>query len=529
MERTNLKYVFWVRILSVTFFINILITVSCGVIFLSMLKHFQVNTHINVSLNNETDHLLLYSKLTTDSAYLYATTRDLTYKKEYEHFSIDFNQSVKIIYQEISTTAESIKSKGFFNHQMQTSQLVDEAFNAIASLVEMTDQINKIEQQSFLLAIGNKTDNAVALLKSQSYAQFKAVNQENIRHIVKNVKALIEKDNEAVSLWSKMMLMTVSISTLLLVLTWYFSISAVRRWHEEQQRYEKELQKSQAELELRVDKRTKQLMHVNDQLTHLNEFLEIRVQEEVKNSREKETLLLQQSRLAAMGEMIGNIAHQWRQPINTLNLILVNLEDAYKYGDLTPDYLHQQIEKGERLVKTMSNTINDFRNFFKSSDAQEIFDLETSVRETLNIVEASFKNHQINVSILATKPLKTRGFIGQYQQVLLNILSNAKDALLERNIAHANIVITLSQEQNAAVVSIKDNAGGISPDIIEKIFDPYFTTRPQGTGIGLYMSKMIIENNMNGKLNVKNSTEGAEFIIETEITDEMLPIKPYPN
>jgi signal transduction histidine kinase len=113
--------------------------------------------------------------------------------------------------------------------------------------------------------------------------------------------------------------------------------------------------------------------------------------------------------------------------------------------------------------------------------------------------------------------------------VLLNILSNAKDALLERNITHANIIITLSQEQNAAVVSIKDNAGGISPDIIEKIFDPYFTTRPQGTGIGLYMSKMIIENNMKGKLYVKNTTEGAEFIIETEITDEMLPIKPNPN
>ena len=276
-------------------------------------------------------------------------------------------------------------------------------------------------------------------------------------------------------------------------------------------------------LEERIEDRTAKLQEMNDEFRVLNETLAESIEKEVKNSREKDGMLLQQSRLAAMGEMVGNIAHQWRQPINALNLVLINIEDAYRHNALTGDYLQQQIEKGERLVKTMSSTIDDFRNFFKSDGSQETFDIEQSIKEVLNIIEASFKNNGISVEIVVPQPVNTRGFPGQYRQVLLNIFSNAKDALLERRIANAKIVITLAQENEFAVVRVRDNAGGIKADVIEKVFDPYFTTRPQGNGIGLYMSKMIIENNMRGKLTVENTRDGAEFCIQTEISRDALP------
>ncbi|MDD5753388.1 MAG: ATP-binding protein [Methylococcales bacterium] len=386
--------------------------------------------------------------------------------------------------------------------------------------------------------------------------------------IIKNAK-----ENYRVSLPSGVMTVIVTVNATILLLTWFFAVRAIKRWADDQQLYENELTEIQRELEQRVEKRTRELSEANERLnqfnatlenwvedrTHdlwkaniefrtLNELLELRVEErtaklhemndefralnetlaesieaEVKNSRKKDALLIQQSRLAAMGEMMGNIAHQWRQPINALNLVLVNIEDAYRYNELTEEYLHQQVEKGERLVKTMSSTIDDFRNFFKSDGNQEVFDIERAIQNVLGILEASFKNNKIIVEIVTPQFVNTRGVEGQYRQTLLNILSNAKDALLERHVENAKIVITLAQENEFAVVRIGDNAGGIKDDVIEKVFDPYFTTRPEGSGIGLYMSKMIIENNMRGKLCVKNMDDGAEFVIKTEINCDVLP------
>ena len=175
------------------------------------------------------------------------------------------------------------------------------------------------------------------------------------------------------------------------------------------------------ELELLVEERTAKLQEMNDEFRVLNETLAESIEKEVKNSREKDSMLIQQSRLAAMGEMIGNIAHQWRQPINALNLVLVNIEDSYRYGELTEEHLRLQVEKGERLIQTMSNTIDDFRNFFKSDSSLETFDIEQSIRDTFNIVEASFKNNDIDVEIIVPQPIRTRGFANQYRQVLLNI------------------------------------------------------------------------------------------------------------
>ena len=250
-------------------------------------------------------------------------------------------------------------------------------------------------------------------------------------------------------------------------------------------------------------------------LHKLNETLEKRVAEEVRNNRDKDLLMIQQSRLAAMGEMIGNIAHQWRQPINALNLVLMNIGDAYQYNELTKEFLEKQINKGERLVEAMSGTIDDFRNFFKSEHERETFDVNDAVQETINIVEASCRSHNIALEVNDSTPLKIQGFPGQYRQALLNIIGNAKDAIIERKVSQGKIAISLTRQVDKVLVTISDNAGGISEEVIDKIFDPYFTTRPQGNGIGLYMTKMIVENNMHGNLKVRNSKDGAEFTIST--------------
>lgn len=275
------------------------------------------------------------------------------------------------------------------------------------------------------------------------------------------------------------------------------------------------------------------LQHINEKLTveierrknaeknlHiLNDTLEKRVADEVKKNRDKDLLLIQQSRLAAMGEMIGNIAHQWRQPINALSLVLMNIADAYHYNELTEELLNKQVNKGERLVAAMSGTIDDFRNFFKPESSQEIFDINSSVQDVINIVEASCHNNNISIEVVDGSVIKISGFPGQYRQALLNIVGNAKDALVERHCLNGKITIQISRKDKRAVVTISDNAGGIDASIIDKIFDPYFTTRHQGNGIGLYMTKMIIENNMHGELKVASTTEGAAFIIETPLLD----------
>lgn len=232
--------------------------------------------------------------------------------------------------------------------------------------------------------------------------------------------------------------------------------------------------------------------------------------------REKEKLLLQQSRNAAMGEMIGNIAHQWRQPLNTLGLSTQRLGYFFGTPSFNKELIDTSVAKSMEIIQYMSRTIDDFRDFF-SSDREKIeFRADEAVMRALSLVEASFKEHRIDVERVVNSDVKIFGFPNEYSQVLLNILINAKDAINERNIPFPRLKISIGVENGTSVVSICDNAGGIPTEIIDKIFDPYFSTKgpQQGTGVGLFMSKTIIENNMGGMLSVRNTDGGAEFRIE---------------
>ncbi len=254
-------------------------------------------------------------------------------------------------------------------------------------------------------------------------------------------------------------------------------------------------------------------INAEEALQRLNATLERRVQEETEKNRLKDHLLIQQSRLAAMGEMIGNIAHQWRQPLNALGLVLANLVDAASYQELTPEYLDSQIRTGERLIQSMSGTIDDFRHFFRPRKRPEPFSAATAINEALSLMSASFANNNIKLRLDVAEDVQIAGFANEFSQVLLNLLSNAKDAILAQHKADGLVTIRLSRDKSCANVVVADNGGGIPEDIMERIFDPYFTTREKGTGIGLYMSKMIVESSMCGSISANNMGSGVEVTI----------------
>ena len=252
-------------------------------------------------------------------------------------------------------------------------------------------------------------------------------------------------------------------------------------------------------------------------LEELNRSLEKRVADALLDLRQKDQILMQQSRQAAMGEMIGNIAHQWRQPLNMLGLIVQELPAMYKCGKLSKEYLDVDVTKAMDLINNMSKTIDDFGNFFKPDKEKVLFKVNRIVVKALSLIEQSLTLLNIKVQINETNDAVIDGYPNEYIQVLLNIINNARDAFVERKIEGRRVVtITILTENNRVVAIIADNAGGIPEEVLNKIFDPYFTTKGpnKGTGIGLYMAKNIIEKNMGGRLTVRNIKGGAEFRIE---------------
>jgi len=251
-------------------------------------------------------------------------------------------------------------------------------------------------------------------------------------------------------------------------------------------------------------------------LRKAHDELEQRVMERTAELREKDRMLLLQSRQAAMGEMIGNIAHQWRQPLNSLGCIIQSLPLMHEAGELNRSALESAEEKVMGIIFHMSQTIDDFRNYFKPDREQSLFNAFRAVSRTVSFIEDSFRSLGIAIKVNAEDSPVVNGYLNEYSQVLLNILINARDAFLERKTAEPRITIEIRAENGRSVVTIADNAGGIPEDVIDKIFDPYFTTKgpDKGTGVGLFMSKGIIEHNMGGRLTVRNTEQGAEFTIE---------------
>ena len=230
--------------------------------------------------------------------------------------------------------------------------------------------------------------------------------------------------------------------------------------------------------------------------------------------KEQENMLIQQSKMASMGEMIGIIAHQWKQPLNVLSILIQDLEDLYRYDELTTEELDDIVSTSLKEINFMASTIDDFRNFFKPSKQKTKFNLLDSILEIEKILKPQFIKYNIEVKIECDKDISILGFGNEFKQVILNIINNAKDAIEEKKLTDGFIKIKSKKENNRVILTIEDNGGGIPESILNDIFNPYITTKGEkGTGIGLYMSKMIIQN-MSANLFAKNTEYGAKFYIE---------------
>jgi len=241
------------------------------------------------------------------------------------------------------------------------------------------------------------------------------------------------------------------------------------------------------------------------------------VKDETERRMRSERALIQQSRFAAMGEMIANIAHQWRQPLNALSVVLGNIRDAQGFGENDPEALEREFATGSLLIQKMSSTINDFRDFFRPDKEPSVFSALEQVRRSIAMVEPTFAAAGIGLQVDAVEDVLLLGFPNEYSQVVLNLLTNAKQAIKERGIVQGLVTVRLERQGPRGCLTVGDNGGGVPAEVLDRIFDPYFTTREAGTGIGLYMSKQIIEVNMGGQILVENVAGGAAFTVRVPV------------
>ena len=245
--------------------------------------------------------------------------------------------------------------------------------------------------------------------------------------------------------------------------------------------------------------------------------MDAKVAEEVEKNRAKDEILSHQSKLASMGEMMGNIAHQWRQPLSALAGNIQFLKDDFEDGIIDKNFVDDFVKRNMSFINFMSKTIDDFRDFFKSDKTKKEFSILTALKQPIDILKPQFDERKILIK-QSGDDFTMFELQSELEQVILNILNNARDALLENKVESPYIKIETIKNENVGLILIEDNAGGIPQDVINKIFEPYFTTKEEGkgTGIGLYMSNRII-NNMQGKLSVSNNSNGALFEIELKI------------
>jgi C4-dicarboxylate-specific signal transduction histidine kinase len=277
------------------------------------------------------------------------------------------------------------------------------------------------------------------------------------------------------------------------------------------------------------------------ELVRLNQSLSNRVEEETLRRLQQERLLARHARLAAIGEMIGAIAHQWRQPLATLGATIQSLRMAWERQALDGPFLERAEADAQKQLYYMSDTIEDFKNFFSPEKVIESFDVKEKIHEVSLLVAAQFANSGVSLELSDDEPgfpMQVQGYQNEFKQSVLNLVSNAFDAVVAKPAPAEGagaaverrglVVISLSRVADSVVIEVRDNGCGIAPEVADKVYEPYFTSKPKGkgTGIGLYMSKLIIEESMGGTLGFTSLPDGTVFRIllpqkgrEEDVTD----------
>jgi PAS domain S-box-containing protein len=285
----------------------------------------------------------------------------------------------------------------------------------------------------------------------------------------------------------------------------------------------------EVELKKALEKKDKELLTLNKtleqrvkeqtaQLIELNQTLEHRVNEEIAKNKEKQKMLFWQSRMASLGQMLANIAHQWRQPLTELSLTMFNIKRTAKKCDLEKLDLYYKESLG--IIENMSQTIDDFSNFFNPNKPKEKFFLTNAINDSLLITKKLVQKENLNIQT-DFEDIEVFGVLNELSQVIINLIQNSSEAFKVNEIKDKKITIVIKREENYAVLQFEDNAGGAIENLLDKIFEPYFTTKHQsnGTGLGLFMSKMIIEKSLDGTIRVENIDNGLKFTIKIPLGD----------
>ncbi|MDX1808532.1 MAG: ATP-binding protein [Sulfurospirillaceae bacterium] len=371
------------------------------------------------------------------------------------------------------------------NNQATTS---DEYFLA-AKVDKKIDYIDSILTDMFILFKNDNKKQAYEILKSQLYPAVYSVNIDLTQLININLEASVqdkEKTNQVYKTTFEWIVAgtigTIFVAALIAIVI----LQNIRLLHEN--------------LANMVDEKT-------EELQELNRNLELKINQGIESSRQKDEIMIRQSRHAAMGEMIGNIAHQWRQPLNALGLVIQSFQTKKMLnGTLSEEFIDAQVKEGLMLAENMSKTIDDFRNFFNPNKQKTLFSIEKSIQKSIEIIGGYYKRDKINIILTTLNDFEIMGFPNEFSQVIINLFSNSKDALKESDLEEKLIEVVVNTDDIYGYVDVIDNGGGIKKDVLDRIFEPYFTTKHKssGTGIGLYMSQQIIEKQMNGKIVAEN-------------------------
>lgn len=277
-------------------------------------------------------------------------------------------------------------------------------------------------------------------------------------------------------------------------------------------------------LEQKVKDKTKELQE-------LNKYLETKISKEVAQNRKKDIIMFQQARFASLGEMLNNIAHQWRQPLGSITMIIQSFQTKMHVGKLTEKFVDEKVNDALLLASNMSTTLEDFKNFFSPNKTKSEFSIKNCIEHSIELSKYFLNKENIKIDLIVKKDKQITTFYNELSHTLLNIISNSKDALVSSVNKNDRIIkIIVNSKKNFVFINIIDNGGGVPDDILPKIFEPYYTTKYKsaGTGIGLYMSKQIIEKHLNGEISCKNIKlevdkkvfKGASFTITIPIFED---------
>jgi signal transduction histidine kinase len=382
-----------------------------------------------------------------------------------------------------------LKSWGLMSAKKRDDALSGDEKVLIDKIEQKIDFVDSILNTMFGLYAQNEKQSAYTILQNELYPTIYSVNIDLTQLININLEAS-KKSKENINQVYTNTFEWIVIGTIIIIfgaaLIVLIILQNIRHLHNN--------------LENMVKEKTKELQI-------LNKNLEIKIKEEVQKSREKDEIMFRQSRLAAMGEMIGNIAHQWRQPLNAISLIIQSFQTKRMLGvELSDEFINSQVEEGALLANNMSKTIDDFRNFFNPNKKTVNFSLEKNIQKTIEIIEGYYQKFNIKIYLVCKNDFTILGYPNEFSQVLLNLFSNSKDALNDIKVDKKLIEVIIYSDGKSGYVEVVDNGGGIKEDIVDRIFEPYFTTKHKsaGTGIGLYMSEQIIEKQMHGEMEIQN-------------------------